>query len=215
MIKEDLEWMYLPEDIADIIMAILAKYLAICDKDYAVPATDKEKYESIAFNFNIKSEKSNKNLALNLFLKKLPVPRGDVSLQEIIQFKRKRYAELLEFRNFILSFQNKLVKAKTTEEIKEVLVDFNEKFNRKKQEMEKLLKDAKINYTMTIVKSLIPLGMFILGVMDNINKFIESVALISFAKIGIDFLDVFIKFRKQKEQHEFAYLYYAKKENII
>ena len=216
LIKEDLEWMYLPEDIADIIMAILAKYLAICDKDYTVPATDKEKYENIAFNIKTKEHfLTNKSLALNLFLKKLPVPRDDVSLQEIIQFKRKRCAELLEFRNFISSFQNRLVEAKTTEEIKKVLVDFNEKVNRKKQEIEKLLKDAKINYTVTIVKSLIPLGMFIIGIMDNINRFIESVALISFVKIGIDFLDVFTKFKKQKERHEFAYLYYAKKENII
>jgi len=203
--------MYLPEDIADIIMSILAKYLAICDEDYTIPATDKKKYEEIGFKIKkVRKDISNQAIALNFFLKKLPTPKDDVSLQDIIQFKRERYDELIEFRNFMLNFVNKFQEAQTIEEIKEVLINFEETFNKKKREIEKMLKDSRIDFKFTTVKTLIPLSIS-RSVIDNFLAYIKPI----FVRIGVNFMETFIKAKKQIEKNELAYLYYAEKEGIL
>jgi hypothetical protein len=102
------EWYFFENNTALLYMGLLAKYLADIDINLTIPGTNFEIYEELIFSALSKSE-GFACLRTNL-VNTLPVPREDVPLKKIVEFKRKRQAELLRFQSEIEAYEKEIRK---------------------------------------------------------------------------------------------------------
>jgi hypothetical protein len=125
-----------------IYMALLAKYLADEDYQATTPGTNLPIYHK--FNFHAKSVE-NSFLGLDVkFLNALPYPRSDVSLHDILHFKRRRRDQLLHFRQHINSFQDSLNNCESPAHARELIVRFANGLERELSDLEVVMKDSSI-----------------------------------------------------------------------
>lgn len=144
------EWVGMLSDIASSYMAILAKYVAR-RLDY-VPATDRVTYERMIFD---PAGRDSRHPVGSLSLSRvLPVPAPFTPLEEIVEFKHQRREELLRFRQAVYGVHDKLANAKSPEEARDILGSFENDLELGVIELERLLKDARMNFRLATVKTL-------------------------------------------------------------
>lgn len=140
--RHDPDWYYFENAMALLYMAKLAKYLAAGDEQPTLLGTDLREYEHLNFRTRVLD---NGVVSLTAaFLNVLPVPREDVSLDDILQFKRRRREHLLRFRQLLDDFENKLAACKSEVEAKNVVGGFSTKLQASLADLEAVLKDSKI-----------------------------------------------------------------------
>lgn len=146
-------WFRFEEKVAHLYMSLLAKYLAELDYEFTTCGTDNEIYEKLNFAPLPKSESVR---CLNVwFHKVLPVPREDVSFNDIIEFKHHRHIQLSRLRQEIDKFQKEITETSTKSEITEVLVKFKESMEIALSDLNATLRDHRIATISGTLKTLI------------------------------------------------------------
>lgn len=149
------EWFYFERHTALIYMSLLAKYLADIDKEQTTIGTNYGVYEK--FNFKRVDKKEGfPIISLNLS-NALPTPMAHVPLEKIIDFKYRRKDELINFRRILMDLQNKISKAKSNQELNEVIVSFQESLQVGIKNLKKTAKDYKLETWYKSLNSLINL----------------------------------------------------------
>jgi hypothetical protein len=154
--RDDSHWYHFENAVALLYMAKLAKYLAAEDEQPTVIGTDLREYERLNFGTGVL-----KNGVISLtagFLNVLPVPREDVSLGDILDFKRRRHDHLLHFRQMLDDFETKLAACKSNVETKNAVAAFSTKLQASLADLETVLKDAKIATFWGSMESLIKIN---------------------------------------------------------
>ncbi len=202
------EWVYMPQNVAQAYMSILATYLAKADEDYTIPITDEEKYEKIAFNLKRlrKTRSLTYSIGLQILMENLPAPSPEVPLEKIIKFKEKHRYELLNFRKFLDEQFSSIKNSEDEYELKEKIIKFKENLEKEIYEIKFLLDDYHVE-TMTFSAK---------ALLEIIPKiFIKPIETIG--NIG-NIISLPIK-KKQLEnaisKNELSYIYYGFQENIF
>lgn len=225
--EDDEDWYCFERRAALLYMAILAKYLADEDTDAStVSGTNMRTYEHL--NFHAKSN-SNSFHGLNLkFFNILPVPREDNSLPDIIDFKRKRRVQLLQFRQILIEVQKTLGNCGNRSDVNDALADFNSQLDRELPNLGALLKDSKIATVAGSFEALIKTSapgwittaVVASGTVKNIVdvpvKWTLGGTLIA-GTIGVGkyLIDKRNERRVAQRDSPFSYLYTAKQESIV
>lgn len=206
------------EMVALFYMGVLAQYVSKVEKkDLIIPSTDDKRYENIAFQIS-----ENKTPAFNLILDNcLPVPIENTSLEAIIDFKVKRREELIEFRKFISKTQDKLRKANSEDEVKEILIDTTETMEKGISDLEKFYKDSSIKTFFTSFESLLKLdspklfqSLTTVGIISTPINPIVGIATGLLGVVG-GVASSYLTNKRELNKSEFSYLFRAKQELII
>lgn len=146
-------------------MSLLAKYLADVDPNFTVPGTDRKEYEKIY------EASSPRNCFISLetkFMNVLPIPRKDVSINNILKFKKERRDELLHFREVIDSIYHDISTAENESEIKQIILSHKERIEKNVIQLRKTMKEENIKTALGAFKSLLdiksPALLTILGI---------------------------------------------------
>jgi hypothetical protein len=206
------------ETIALFYMGLLAQYVAkVTDDDLLIPSTDIEKYEEIAFGLPIEKAQTFKLIIENC----LPVPIQNTPLEAIIDLKIKRRDELIEFRKFISKIQDKMKKATSKEEVKEVQIEAKEAIEKGISDLQKIYKDGSIKTFFTSFESLLKLEspkLFqSLTTIGTVTTPINPIAGIVTGLIGIigGVASSYLTTKNEINKSEFSYLFRAKELKII
>ena len=153
--KEDWDWIRFENRTALLYMAILAKYLADEDSMATVPGTDLQEYESLIFKAMLPSD-GFACLTAN-YLNMVPVPREDVPLSDIVEFKRKRWSELLEFRQQINEFHRSLRACQSKSDANDIAATFSEKITKELDNLKAVMDDSRLATVVGSLKTIIKL----------------------------------------------------------
>src|SRR2546429_2529735 len=104
-------------------MSLLAQELADVDEELTVTGTDRREYEHLVFDAT--SVPDGVPCLDIRFFNVLPIPRDDLSLADILAFKRKRQDELLHFQQQIDEMHQELSAATEKRQINEILFQFS------------------------------------------------------------------------------------------
>lgn len=224
--EENDEWLIFEHNTALLYMSLLAKYLAEVDSEQTTIGTDFYAYEK--FNFkNIRRNDSFPVISFDLN-NILPSPNENVSLEQIINFKRHRADNLRHFKSKISDFQTQISKSKSNAELKESAINFQEELVNGVQDLTAVLRDSNIENSLKTFKSLIDIKSPTLWTTAGavINSHLDFVHLpVNLTTIGIPAMAAlelstkFIEGRNRRmaetRQSPFSYLYYARKSRII
>lgn len=222
MMKDEMDpnWFLMEENTSMLFMALLAKYLADVDSDYTTPSTDWKEYETLIYE---SSDKKNGFPSLNTkFLDVLPVPKDDVSIEDILRFKKKRNDELLYFREVIDGIQREISHAESENEINQLVVQYKEGIERKTSDLKKTMEDSNIKTKLATFKSLIdiksPVLIEAIGFsLVSLSPAISIPVLSATAAVQVGYTWVDNKNRQMAKLREspYSFLYYAKEERVI
>lgn len=141
--QQDSDWYEVEGNTALLYMALLAKYLANYAKQATTPSTDMPEYQRLCFQ-----PKNSESAipALNLsFINLLPVPRDNISLDDILRFKRLRRDHLLQFRQIQEEFQDRISDCESQSEANEMMSRFGNRLERELYDLQAILKDSSIS----------------------------------------------------------------------
>ena len=204
--------------VALLYMGILAQYVTkVTDDNLIIPSTDVKAYETISYTLV-----REKNPAFSfIFDKCLPVPMSHTKLEDIIAFKKKRRNELLEFRKFLTRTQDKISKATSSQEVKEIQVETIEAIEKEISELEKLYKDRSIKTFFTSFESLLKLenpklfqSLTTIGAVTTPINPIAGIATALFGIVG-GIASSYLTNNKEINRSELSYLFKAKQQGII
>jgi len=151
----DDNWIYFEKNTALLYMSLLAKYLANVDKNHVTIGTDLATYEN--FNFKkVSKERGFPVVSVNLN-SVLPTPNPNISIGDIVKFKRDYRENLLHFRKKLSDFHSSVSKAKTQAELKEQCANFGDEIKMGVKDLAKAMKSSKLEYRLKSLKSLIGL----------------------------------------------------------
>lgn len=146
-------WYEFETNTALLYMSLLAKHLAGIQKNPTIIGTGFSIYESLNFKAPSKSEgELVTNLSLNNLL---PVPIDNVPFEAILDFKRKRKANLVRFRKILLNYDKQLSSAESPENIRDIVADFKEELTLGIADLQNALKSSKITSSLRTIKSLL------------------------------------------------------------
>jgi hypothetical protein len=220
------DWIRCENRTALLYMAILAKYLADEDSMATVPGTDLQEYESLIFEAMLQSD-GFACLTTN-YLNMIPVPREDVSLSDIVGFKRKRRSELLEFRQQINEFHRNLRACQSKSDANDIAATFSEKIAKELDNLKAVMDDSRLATVVGSLKTIIKLDSPALwataGVMMGQATQVANVP-IQWSVVGIGILGAieiahFLSDKRNEQRatlrdSPFAYLYHAQREGIL
>lgn len=220
------DWYLFEKNTSFLYMSILAKYLADIDVHATIPGTDRKEYERLIYNARTQS---NSFACLDTrFRNALPIPREDMPLSDVLNFKQRRRSELLNFRFLISDFHNKLSEAENNSQLKETVIQFKENIEKGLDDLTALMKDSKISTAVgslkTIVKIKSPTLWGSLGVaVDQATKIadlplewtIPGIAFAGLIEVVTHIIDKKNEKRTALRDSSFAYLYHASEEGII
>lgn len=220
------EWLKFEHNTALLYMSLLAKYLADVDSQQTTIGTDFIAYEK--FNFK-NTRKDGAFPVVSFDLNNiLPTPNENVSLEQIINFKRLRADNLRHFKRTISDFQTEISNSKSNAELKESAINFQEDLINGVKDLTAVLRDSKIENNLKTFKSLINIKSptFLTAAGTLINSHLDFVHLpINLTTIGIPAMAALelstklIEGRNKRmaetRQSPFSYLYYAGKGGII
>ena len=206
------------EMVALFYMGVLAQYVAKVEKeDLIIPSTNDKRYEEIAFRISDK-----KTHTFNFILEKcLPVPFENTPLTKIIEFKKKRRGELIEFRKFISKTQDKLKKAESNEEVKEIQIDTKEAIEKGLLDLERIYKDGGIKTFFSSFESLLKLEspkLFqTLMTIGAITTPINPIVGVATGLVGITggVASSYLTNKRDIDKSEFSYLFRAKQSDLF
>jgi hypothetical protein len=220
------EWFLVEEKTANLYMSMLAQALADNNPESMVPGTDRPECENWIYRARTQEDS---NLCIETHIRKvLPVPRDDVPFENILDFKRKRNAELLQYRTKVDELQKQLSQADTPKAVTEALRKFEEAQDRELTNFSKALEDAKIVTRWGSVKTLINAkspalwgGLLVTGgIAANIAALPISLVVLGTVVAGVVEVKSYFA-EKRSEEHKlnsaspFAYLYQARKEGLV
>lgn len=220
------EWFYFEEKTAFLYMSLLAKYLAEIDPEHVTIGTDNSIYE----RYNFRSVNGIKGgPVLSFYLNKiLPTPIEDVPFEKIIEFKRKRNDNLIEFRKIISGFESKLSGAGSASELKSIVVGFEEELTKGTNDLAATLNDSKIKYALkglnsliniksptswTAVGSMINQGMNLINISLPLN--ILGVVAVAGIQLSINYVEKGNENRERLRKGSFSYIYDAQRRGIL
>jgi len=202
-------------------MALLAKFLANeGDWDTTTPGTDYGLYQKLILGTRNESHSlPGLSFALN---KVLPVPRQDVTIKQIMDFKKKyKNDELQEFRKIIYSYQEKLKTVEDVAELQDVLAKCSEEIRSGVSKLEKACKSERLPTILggleTIFKVEAPalLATIALGVYVPTEVQIGGALVVGVVSATKYYLDESNKKQNRLAHDAFSYLYHGKEEGII
>ena len=218
--SQDSSWFFVEKNTALLYMGLLAKHLADQEIDFTVPSTDREEYETMIYGSDTK-EDGFPSLGTK-FLDVLPVPRDNVSIRDIVGFKKKKRDDLLHFREVIDEFQKEISHAESAVAIKQILVQQNEKIRRERSNLNKLMKSSGIKTAFATFRSLFGIKSPALVEALGFSWFktppevsIPIVAATAFFQVGTVWIDNRNKRGAEIRESPFSYLYYAEREGLI
>lgn len=224
--RENPGWYLFEGKTALLYMSVLAKYLADIDIQATVPGTDRREYEKLIYD----APSRGRGFACldTRFRNALPIPRDDVPLSEILEFKRRRRAELLNFRQQIGHFQKQLSQVENRREVKQIVTSFGESIEKGLNALSTLLSDAKIETTAGSLKTIInaksPTLWGTLGVIVNqatkvmelpIQWTLPGLGVLGLIEVGYYLIDKRNERRATLRNSPFAYLYHAQAEGLL
>lgn len=211
--KENYNWFLMEEKTSLLYISLLAKYLADLDPDFTVPGTDREDYEKIIYKAS-----SPKNGFLSVdtkFMNILPIPCSDVSIRNILRFKKRRRDELLHFREIIDNVYREISNAEKSKEIKQIIVSHQEKIEREVENLRNMMKEENIKTILGSFKSLLPMALASSIAQIPIKLLIPILGITAIIQISYYFVDRRNLQRAKLRKSPFAYLYYAQRGRII
>lgn len=218
--KQNSDWYLFEKRTALLYMGLLAQYLADIDTQaYTVTGTDCQKYEKLLYDA---SPKIDCFTCLNtIFRNVLPIPRNDVPLADIVEFKRKRRDELLHFRQQIDSFQQRLSAAKDMNEVKYFTTEFKESIEREFNILSHILNSDGVSIVASSFKALINMkspvvlgaGAMMFGKAAKITEIPVEWMPVGFITLGIIQIACHMVDRRNEKRaalrsNSFSYLYY-------
>jgi len=219
-------WYAFENHTALLYMAVLAKHIADGDIHSTVTGTDLQVYENLIFDTMSDSD-GVACLATNL-LHALPVPRDDMPLSDIVEFKYRRRNELLNFRQELDELQSDIKKCEHQADVHQVLVKFKEKSERSITDLESLLSESNIATIAGSIKTLIKLDSpallatfgVAIGQASKITDIslswtIAGVGVLGAVEIFTHLTDKRNEKRATLRKEPFSYLAYAKAEGIV
>ncbi len=223
------EWFLFENHAALIYMSVLAKYLADVDSQQTTIGTDYNIYER--FNFKrVNNAEAFPVVNLNL-VNILPSPRPNVPLEKIIDFKRERKDELIYFRKTLLDLQNKISKAKSQQELNDIVVSFQENIKVGVKGLRATLKDYRMEFISKTLKSLIGIKspstwLAAASVADQYHPFLNNHSISVPIKVGAtlvaggievfsNYIEVRNKLFAKTRDSSFSYVLQAQKANIL
>jgi hypothetical protein len=224
--QRDPTWYYFEHATALLYMAKLAKYLAAGDMKPTVIGTDLREYEDL----NLRTG-ALQNGVVSLtagFLNVLPVPREDVPMGDILNFKRRRHDQLLHFRQMLDDFESKLAACKTEVEAKNAIAGFSTKLQTGLADLEAALKDAKVATFWGSMESLIktsspawlPIAAVAVGTAASIAVVPVSLAIGGAVVAGTIVVGKYLTDKRNERrammrQSQLSYFFQAKRDRII
>jgi hypothetical protein len=157
----------------------------------------------------------------------LPVPKPGTDIAKIVEFKRKRSDELLQFRSSIGDLENKLAKSQDEEEVRHNLIRFAEKQQMEVSNLSAALADAQIETVFGSVKALVKSNspafwssLLAIGGIAAGTPFISVPAiilgsLVAVCDVSTYLIDRRVKVRSQVKGSAVAYLHYAEAEGLV
>ena len=121
-------------------MSLLAQYLAEVDRQATVPGTDIVEHETAAL---LASEGGLPGVEVRLW-NAVPTPRADVSIGQILDFKRTRASELLAYRAHVDTLFADLATIDSRSAVRDALVRFDEAQRRDLTNLGAALDDARL-----------------------------------------------------------------------
>jgi hypothetical protein len=225
-VPNDYEWWYFENNTALLYMAVLAKHIADGDIHSTVTGTDISAYESLIFE-TMSDTDGVACLATNLW-NALPVPRDDVSLSDIIEFKHRRKDELLNFRQTLDDLQSEIKKCESQADVHQVLVKFKEKSDRSLANLEAVLSDSRLATVAGSIKTLIKLDSpallaTLFGAVNQATKITDIPIQWTLAGAGIlGAVEIFSYLTDKRNEKRatlrnepFSYVAYAKAEGLV
>ncbi len=146
------DWLLVEENTARLYMAMLAQYMADLDTEHTGPGTDRVEEEEFLYRAPVGNGFPTIETR---FLRAVPTPRDDVSLGDILDFKRRREAELLEYRVHVDQLQSNLSDAGTNADLKQALVQFEENQRKALLNLSAALADAGLGTFWGTLKTLV------------------------------------------------------------
>jgi len=221
--RDQREWGLVEERTALLYMSLLAKYLADASDTFTVPGTDREEYMNLSYA-PLSAESSKACLSVHL-ASCLPIPREDVSLPEILDFRDRRENELNHFRSYIDDLEQKLSAAENGRELKRMLQQSKETIEREVNDLVNQLEDARLATKLASLKTLFTVGNPALaGWLAEAMGYGEKVPL-DLGLTGLvagGFLSVSQYWISQRNERRstlrgssYAYLYYGRAESIL
>ena len=201
-------------------MSLLAKYLAEVDLGIMVPGTANRAYEGLVFK---EQASSTARSCLSLrFRSVLPAPSPNVTISEIVKFKRKRRDDLLRFRSELDEFQDNLSKCASRVEIRECNVRFKERLEKGVSDLEHVLRDSRIATITSMASTLINLkspttwlsAATAIGTIP-VGSGVIAIGITGVVETAKVLIDKGLERRAAERQSAFAYLYQAKRAGIF
>lgn len=219
LIKSTVGDVFVTDEIVSLFyMSLLAQYVTkIIKDDFIIPSTDDKRYQDISFNSSKQKEP-----AMNFILENcLPTPVENTPIEKIIDFKKARRDELLEFRKYLSKVQEKIRKATEEQEIKEIQIDTKENIEKAINDLSKLCKENSIKTFFTSFESLLKLDspkLFqTLSVTGAVTTAINPLFGVVAGLIGISggIASSYFSNRREIDKSELAYLFKARQEGVI
>jgi hypothetical protein len=224
--KSSWQWFQVESVTALLYMSLLAKYIAAADTHHTVIGTDLQVYEKL--NFRQTRYGEGIGIINCNFNGLIPSPAKTTSMKDIVKFKRKRKANLMAFRRFLLDIQTKLSAATTNEEVKEILVSAQEHLKKGLKDLNDVFKDSKLDMVVKSVKSIINVqsstvvtgAALLLNEQYKVTGLPDLVKASAIAAAGIiDITSGYLEARNQRREFErsspFSYLYHAQRARVV
>lgn len=139
--EHDETWYLVEETTALLYMSMLAQVLADTDLTRrVVPGTDRQEYQELLY-YALAPEKEYLRLGLHNVL---PMPREDVSFDDILKFKEKRKAELIGYRATLDKLQEEITSVDNVAEVQHKLDQFKDAQYKSLQDLSAALNDSGI-----------------------------------------------------------------------
>lgn len=221
--SENGQWIYIEEELSNIYMAVLAKYLAAINHEDTVIGSDKQSNEDYVYKAkNTTNRYNNRQPFLNYKCSFLPVPNMDTSIEEIIDFKRRRADELLHFRQLLTEFEEKLSQASDVVEVKSLCIEFEEKLAMNANDIHRVMTERRWRLKPSLMNTMI--GISLPGIINTLEMFGVPVNL-THKGIGIaagTALSIYLTYREagnirktELVDNPYSYIYHARMDNIL
>ena len=219
------DWLQFENTTAHVYMSLLAKYLSQADSQVTIPGTDRDIFQNLLYRSPQESGIAGISFSL---LNILPMPREDVSIKKIIDFKNKHELDLLRFRSLIHEFQHELQFAESEIHLREIVQNHQENIRLGLDDLLPRFFEDILPIVFGSLKSVMRLDSPTLWttslVMANkatslvdlsLEHQVAGIAISGCIQIGDYFLSEFNKRSETIKQSKLSYLVAAKKEGIL
>lgn len=215
------EWLLFEEKTALLYMSLLAKYLADIDPEHTTIGTNLKIYEKLNFS-NAGNGERVPVISFNL-QQLIPTPRKDVSLNQIISFKRRREDNLLHFRRMISGFQSQISQCSSQGELKETVGNFKHDLRLGVIDIKSTMRDSGLLHKAKTFTALLPLvgaaAMEAGGYAPDISEINIPLTGLGAAYSAVKLIPHFIEVNNQRREvirnSPYSYLIQAEKTGIF